>query len=357
MDTITFLLPGHGRRPIGGYKVVYEYANRLVNDGYHVNIIYPASIFYRNKQTSKKIKYIIKYIYFSLFKGYSGRRWFKLDNRVHEQYVWSLDQRHVPASDYYIATAIETAMYLRNYQVPNANKLYLIQGFENWSYSDETVIATYHYGFKNIVIANWLKDIVENSGATCTLIRNGFDFNYFHQTINYKEKDKFCISMMYHLSILKGCKYGFEALNIVKKRYPELKAYIFGVPPAPKLPHWMTYYKQPDRQTLNKIYNTAAIYLGPSLTEGWGLTVGEAMICGAAVVCTDNKGYKEMAKDHLTALISPTKNAESLANNIIYLIEHDNERLKIAQQGHQFIQQFTWEIAYKKFTELLDIHR
>ena len=155
--------------------------------------------------------------------------------------------------------------------------------------------------------------------------------------------------MMYHLSILKGCKYGFEALNIVKKRYPELKAYIFGVPPAPKLPQWMTYYKQPDRQTLNKIYNTAAIYLGPSLTEGWGLTVGEAMICGAAVVCTDNKGYREMATNNKTALLSPIKDSQSLANNIMYLIEHDDERLRIAKAGQQNIAQFTWDDAYKKF--------
>lgn len=354
MTNITFLLPGHGRKPIGGYKVVFEYANRLCADGYTVNIIYPATIFYSQKPLLKKIKSIIKYIYFSLFKGYSGRRWFKLDNRVHEHYVWSLEQHHIATSDYYIATAIETAMYLRDYPINPQNKIYLIQHFENWSYTDIEVINTYHYGFKNIVIANWLKEIVEHNGATCTLINNGFDFNYFHQTIEFKDKDKLCISMMYHTSIWKGCKYGFEALNIVKKRYPELKAYIFGVPPTPKLPAWMTYYQQPNREMLNNIYNMAAIYLGPSLTEGWGLTVGEAMICGAAVVCTNNKGYSEMAKDNQTALVAPIKDAQTLADKIIYLIEHDNERYRIAKAGQQYIRQFTWDSAYKKFITLLN---
>ena len=354
MKNITFLLPSHGRRPTGGYKVVYEYANRLSANGYTVNIVYPATIFFLKQSFRKKIKCIIKYILFSLFKGYSGRKWFKLDCTVHEHYVWSLKQHHIVSSDYYVATAIETAMYLRDYKIPNQNKIYLIQGFENWSFPDKTVIETYHYGFKNIVIAKWLKEIVENSGATCTLINNGYDFNYFHQTVKYKDKDKLCISMMYHTNTLKGCRYGFEALHIVKKKFPKLKAYIFGVPPRPKLPSWMAYYQQPNRETLNMIYNSAAIYLGPSLTEGWGLTVGEAMICGAGVVCTDNLGYNEMAKNHITALVSPVKDAQSLANNIIYLIENDSERLKIAQNGHKFIQQFTWDTAYKKFIATLN---
>ena len=37
---ITFILPRTGEEPIGGFKVVYEYANRLAKDGYHINIVY-----------------------------------------------------------------------------------------------------------------------------------------------------------------------------------------------------------------------------------------------------------------------------------------------------------------------------
>lgn len=37
---ITFCLPNHNyKSPIGGYKMVYEYANRLVEKGHSVNII------------------------------------------------------------------------------------------------------------------------------------------------------------------------------------------------------------------------------------------------------------------------------------------------------------------------------
>ncbi|HIW37019.1 MAG TPA: hypothetical protein IAA30_08575, partial [Candidatus Treponema faecavium] len=38
---IAFFLPKRDLEPCGGYKVVYEYANRFAADGYQVSIIYP----------------------------------------------------------------------------------------------------------------------------------------------------------------------------------------------------------------------------------------------------------------------------------------------------------------------------
>lgn len=353
MKTVTFLLPGSGRKPAGGYKVVYEYANRLTNDNYVVNIVYAASIFYKKQRFLSKLKCVARYIYYLLL-GYSGRNWIQIDDKIHEYLVLSLNERHVPHSNYYIATAAETSVYLNEYKIPKECKLYLIQGFENWSMSNQSLYETYCYGMKNIVVAKWLQNIVKNVGGDCVLINNGFDFNYFKKTVDYSLRNKFCISMLYHPSVVKGCKYGFEALNIVKKKYPQLSVEIFGASrPPSNLPDWMHYYRQPNRDIHNKIYNEAAIYLGTSLMEGWGLTVGEAMICGAAVVCTNNLGYKEMAIDGETALLSPIKDSYSLSKNIIRLIEDDELRYTIAEKGHNFIMQYTWDKSYRKIRSLL----
>ena len=79
------------------------------------------------------------------------------------------------------------------------------------------------------------------------------------------------------------------------------------------------------------------------------------MICGAAVVCTDNHGYREMAIDGENALISPIKDAQGLANNIIKLFEDDALRQKIAKNGNDSIKQFNWDNSYKKFKKTLNI--
>lgn len=50
--TINFLLPDIGITPIGGVKVVLEYANKMVEDGHSVNIIYPVKLKFAKLQYS-----------------------------------------------------------------------------------------------------------------------------------------------------------------------------------------------------------------------------------------------------------------------------------------------------------------
>jgi glycosyltransferase involved in cell wall biosynthesis len=84
------------------------------------------------------------------------------------------------------------------------------------------------------------------------------------------------------------------------------------------------------------------------------LTVGEAMICGCAVACTDNDGYKEMAIDGVTALLSPIKKPIDLAENIIKLIENDSLRLELSERGYEYIKQFDWEKSYSKLRSYMN---
>ena len=357
---IAFLLPRSGVTPIGGYKVVYEYANRLAADGYEVELVYPAYVarFQQSLLVTclKWSKSLITFLY-RRWKGYSGRQWFPLHERIKEHWVWSLVEKRVPLADVYIATAVQTSRYLERYVgILPERKYYFIQGFENWgSNTSEHVMESYRYPMRKIAIARWLVERVESCGESCALIYNGFDFDYFKREIPCSDRDKFRIAMMYHALETKGCADGFKALEIVKARYPQIEVSIFGATPRPRhLPKWYHYVQRPDRQTHNRIYNEAAIFIGTSWSEGWGLTVGEAMMCGAAVACTDNPGYSELARNSETALVSPIKNSQALAENIIRLLEDDELRCRIAEAGYRNIQQFTWEASYPKFRSLIE---
>ena len=68
MKKINFILPVASRNPIGGFKVIYEYANRLINDGYAINIILPATLLWEEKSFKEKIKGIVRYLYFKIDK-------------------------------------------------------------------------------------------------------------------------------------------------------------------------------------------------------------------------------------------------------------------------------------------------
>ena len=358
MKRISFLLPSIACHPLGGFKVVCQYANMLANDGYKVTLVYPT---FMPKQSDSLLitflrfcKSILRHISCRITKKYSCKSWFNLDNRVKEHLTWTLDEYFCPESDIYVATSIRTAIYLNKYN-KSKQKIYLIQGYESWGdITEEQVISSYKYGFKNIAISRWLHRIVLNSGTECALIPNGFDFNFFQKTTEVGNRNKFCIAMLYHTQDLKGCSDGFEALAIVKAKYPKLVVNIFGVFPRPNIPDWYHYYQCPDRDVFNQIYNEASIFIGTSWNEGWGLTVGEAMICGCAIACTDIDGYKEMVEDGVTALLSPIKDPKSLANNIITLIENDSLRYEIAIQGNIHIKKFNWENSFKKFKNVIE---
>ncbi len=355
MSIITFIFPGHAKYPCGGNKVVNEHANRLAADGHEVHIAYAGSLFWAKKSLYFKLTNCYRYIE-RLIKGYSCREWFPLDQRIKEHFTLSLNYRHVPKSDIYVCTSPYTAMYVKDY--PTDSKYYFIQGYENWgAVTDKILRSTYHYPLRKIAISSWLQHIItEEEHEPCALVPNGFDMDYFRQTVSSEKKDKYNVAMVYHTMELKDCQCGFDALLIAKKKFPQLRVSIFGIPERPaNLPEWYEYHQRPDRNTHNRIYNESAIFIGTSKAEGWGLPIGEAMICGAAVACTDNPGYLEMAKDGVTALVSPVHDSDALAANIIRLIEDDELRQRIARSGHEFIQQFTWEVSYRRMKEALHL--
>ncbi|MGM9693169.1 MAG: glycosyltransferase family 4 protein [Alloprevotella sp.] len=358
---VIFLLPGSGHSPIGGHKVVYEYANRLVADSYEVDMVYPAYGFrYGHLCLPRKLWRVCFatafYVLRKTFGLYSCRTWYRLDERVREHWVFSLNQKNVPAGDIYVATAVRTSIYLNSYKgVPDGHKFYLIQDYENWGdITEEILKRTYRFPFRKIVISSWLKEIVNDCGESCTLIPNGFDFDYFKLTVPLEQKDRFTVCMGFSKAPRKSSADGLKALAAVKEKYPQLRVNLFGVsaPPA-GLPEWCTYFRRPDRDTHVRLYNEAAVFVAPSHQEGWGLTVGEAMMCGCAVACTDNRGHREMAIHQDTALLSPVKDTAALAANILRLIEDDSLRRRIAQSGNRFIQRFTWDRAYGTFSRLI----
>lgn len=353
---ITFLLPGGSRNPVGGYKIVYEYANRLIKDNYEVNIIYPATLLWREQNIYQKLKGVVKYFYFRVNKSrYLPYNWFSLDKKIKIFWTPTLEEKYIPKSDCVIATACQTSEYLNEYKNINIKKFYLIQGYETWSYSEEKLLKTWKYPLNKIVISKWLKEIAISLNEKVELIYNGLDFEKFYIENEIEKRKNKNIIFLYHENEIKGTKYAIEALKELKIRDNEIRVRSFGAYKNPKnLPNWIEYYYSPTQSKLRELYNESSIFLGTSLGEGWGLTVAEAMQCGCAVVCTNVVGYNEMAFNGETALLCESKNSKDMVEKIEKLIKNDDLRIKIAKNGNKFIQLFTWEKAYNSFKFLID---
>ena len=342
--SITFILPGHGKNPVGGFKVVYEYANHLVARGHSINIVHPA-ILYCDTPIYQMPKKWVRFVQRKLDKSYLPNRWFKIDKRVNMLWVRSLMQKNIPDADVVIATAWQTAESVSDYDVKKGRKFYFIQDFEEWSGPQARLEATWKLPLNKIVISRWLQDIAERFGQSATYIPNGLDFSAFGVDTRIESRDAYSVVMLYHHLERKGIDDGLKALDIVRQSYPKLKVTLFGVPNGRLLPKWISYKATPSQKILREIYNNAAIFLAPSRAEGWGLTASEAMICGAAIVGTNIGGHQEFMEDGVTALLAPAHSPQALAERLLVLLSDTNKRIDIAKNGNQFIQRFTWDKA------------
>jgi glycosyltransferase involved in cell wall biosynthesis len=348
--TINFLLPGASHIPVGGVKVVLEYANKMAADGHKVNLMYPVTL---KKEDTKPlnlyqtIRFAKKRFQKRRAKHFTCTTWFPLHPTVRERFIPFLAEKYVPDADISFATARVTAEWLNSYSAKKGKKMYLIQHFEDWDGTKEEVEKTWVMPLKKIVISRWLQDYAANLGQPSWLVNNGLDFEAYGITAPIAGRNPMRCIMLYHQLQWKGSADGLAAMQIVKEKFPAASLILFGVYDKPAgLPDWVEYHQKPFH--LKALYNEAAIFVSPSWGEGWALPPAEAMQCGCAAVVTDIGGHRDYGVDGKDLLLAPVKDPAGLAKAIISLLEDNSRRIAIATSGNATIQQFTWEAAYQK---------
>ena len=111
----------------------------------------------------------------------------------------------------------------------------------------------------------------------------------------------------------------------------------------------MSYYDyyQPEayvpQHDLTALYGLARLCAYPSLSEGFGLPVAEAMACGCPVVTSNVSALPEVAGD--AALLVDPGSVEAIAAGIAALWTDPDRRRDLATRGRARARCFTWERA------------
>ncbi|AXH00327.1 glycosyltransferase family 1 protein (plasmid) [Deinococcus wulumuqiensis] len=350
MFDFTFVLPGAGVEPVGGFKIVYEYANRLSLLGYKVSVVHSPNIEFSLKPSS--IKRGLGYIKRSIDKSYIPR-WFELHSEVDVRWVPKLQAKYLGNSKVFVATAWQTARSVAEAAGKDAKGLYLIQDYETWSGSVQEVKATYAFELTNIAISRWLQEIVISTGNDCHYIPNALESKDFYITQSLEDRNPCNIGVLFHPRESKNFATSLEALKIVKQRHPMLRAKVFGATrPEYAFPEWVDFHFRPAKAELRELYNSCAIFLTASKTEGWGLTGCEALQCGCALVASNIPGHREYAIEGETALLFPALSPQTAASRIEELISDKILRTELSTKGNQLVNTFTWDRAINSFLKL-----
>lgn len=98
-----------------------------------------------------------------------------------------------------------------------------------------------------------------------------------------------------------------------------------------------------NEEDLAALYSLADLMVYPSLYEGFGFPVLEAMSCGCPVVASGSTSLPEVVGD--AGVITSAVNVNGLCRAMRLLIYDDKARRKYVEAGYRRVAAFTWEQA------------
>jgi glycosyltransferase involved in cell wall biosynthesis len=109
-------------------------------------------------------------------------------------------------------------------------------------------------------------------------------------------------------------------------------------------------------EALPAIYQGATLFLYPTLYEGFGLPVIEAMASGVAVITSNTSALKEIAEGY--ALLVDPLDLDGMAKAIAHLMGNPERRAAFAERGLRRAEDFRWgETARKTLDVYLSVIR
>jgi glycosyltransferase involved in cell wall biosynthesis len=353
--SISFILSGWGRDPIGGLRIIYEYANRLSQRNWHVNIVHPARLV-----PEKDLTILIKFrrflrFYKNWFLGtFLPKKWFIVDPRVKMIWVTDLREKNIPKAEFIIACPVQSADFVHSYNSDKGKKYYFIQHFEDWIFPAKKVEETWKLPLKKIVISQWLQKKAEAFGETSIYIPNGLDFASFNQIVPFNQRPLKSILFMAHFLEIKGSGIAIKALLDLKQRHQDIEIHSFGILDRnPSLPDYVFYYKNPPQPQLEKLYNSCRYFISPSLSEGWPLPPAEAMMCGCAVIATDIPGHREYIVDGKNGFLCSSGSSSAIVEKVDFLFNNPANAETIACHARESLMPFDWDSRVALFEKAL----
>jgi len=89
-------------------------------------------------------------------------------------------------------------------------------------------------------------------------------------------------------------------------------------------------------------FRSASLYVFPSVYEGFGLSIAEAMYYGCPICCSDNSALGEIGRG--AAVLFPPENIDAMRNAMQTVLENrDGIRERLIAAGHAKVGNFSWE--------------
>jgi glycosyltransferase involved in cell wall biosynthesis len=212
-------------------------------------------------------------------------------------------------------------------------RLLLFQGYS--VLGSEMVKERLGSGLRVMAISRWLVEEGRRLGADVSYTPIGLDRSIFFPGPPTEDRGA-TVAVKSHPAKWKGTADGFAALEQVARARPGAEIVVFGVrPPAepPRFPH--SFASLQTQSEVASLFRETALFVCPSWEEGFGMPGLEALACGSALATTDTKGSRDYAFHEKTALVSPPRRPEMLAENVVRLLDDAQLRRRLCDEGER----------------------
>jgi len=154
----------------------------------------------------------------------------------------------------------------------------------------------------------------------------------------------------------KGVKYLVDAWS--KLDYDDSVLYFFGKgveKMKPVLEKWATggkYHLYGGFNRLEDIMHMFSVYAHPSVSEGYGMTLPEAMAHGRVVVGSTGTGSSMLIEDGKNGFTFPPRGVDALVGILDNLKNNFSDYKHVAREARKTAEQYSWEKIKKRYINL-----
>jgi glycosyltransferase involved in cell wall biosynthesis len=99
-------------------------------------------------------------------------------------------------------------------------------------------------------------------------------------------------------------------------------------------------------------YNQISVYVQPSVTEGFGIEILEAMAYGRPVIATTGTAGPDVIDDGINGFIIPPKDIQAIWQKLMFFKENPGICIEMGMRAREKAKQFTWDIVEKKYEKM-----
>jgi starch synthase len=305
----------------------------------------------------------------TLFDQYVSRQLKKIDSNIFWGFQGSCHQSLLSAKESGKITIVE----LSNAHISSAKKILneerllhpeWADSFDNLDFPDyyekrlieepfraDWVLAASRFTLKTLLTAG----VNENKILYLPL---GADIS----KIAYNEKKDFSnrpLKLLYvgRITQRKGIKYLLESMKVFKKDKVELTiiGFIHGSGKAlDKYKNLFNLLPAVSQNVLFRIYQEYDVLVLPSVFEGFGLVIAEAMAAGLMVITTENSIGPDIIIEDENGYIVPIRNSQAICNSISKLLNKKPEALRnMSHAARNAALNYSWENYKTRLNSIL----